>query len=191
MKSSGLSRVILTLISFAIMSCLPAFEALAQNSPPKDSNSEHWVVVTFFTSSDCPFCENVKELLEDLKTRFPIRTDVFDINQPDGYDLFSKVGAAHKDKSFAVPLVIVGNEVMIGQSEIYGGIEKTIRLCQTSKESVPLIKELTLDASLRHTSEKIGRKKVVSGTRPNDPEVSGQQEAANSPKIKIINDKPD
>ena len=191
MKSSGLSRVILTLISSAIMSCLPAFEALAQNSPPKDSNSEHLVVVTFFTSSDCPFCENVKELLEDLKTRFPIKTDVFDINQPDGYDLFSKVGAVHKDKSFAVPLVIVGNEVMIGQSEIYGGIENKIRLCETSKESVPSFKELTPDASRSHISEKIVRKKVVSGAKPNDPEVSGQQEATNSPKIKIINDKPD
>ncbi|MFH0958970.1 MAG: glutaredoxin domain-containing protein [Pseudomonadota bacterium] len=188
MKRYVLSNIICALIGSAIMSCVAPVEGFSQNRLPKDSNSQDIIAVTFFTSSECPFCDNIKELLEDLKTRFPIRTDVFDINEPYGYDLFSKIGSVHKEKKVAVPLVIVGKEIMVGQSEIFGKIEKTIRLRQTSKEHIPSVRELAKENSRSAFSDKAERQKV--GAEPNHSKNSKDQKATNSHKIKIISDNP-
>ncbi len=190
MKPSIAPRIVPALIGLLMMICFYPFSGLAQDLPPKDSKPEKIIVVTLFTSSDCPFCDHVKELLEDLKTTFPIKTDVFDINQPADYDLFSKVGSLYKHKNFAVPLVIVGNEVMVGQSEIFGGIEKTIRLWETSKESPPSIRELALEASRGATSGKIGPQKVESDPKLNNSKNSRLQNNSKPHKLKIISDNP-
>ena len=190
MKPSIVPRILPALIGLVMMIFLYPFSGLAQNLPPKGSKPEKIIVVTLFTSSDCPVCDRVKVLLEDFKTTFPIKIDVFDINQPDDYDLFLKIGSLYKHKHFAVPLVIVGNEVMVGQSEIFGGIEKTVRLWQTSKESPPSIRELALEASRGATPEKIGPQKVVSDPKSNNSKNSRLQNNSKPHKLKIISDNP-
>ena len=121
------------ILCFWLLGSLEA-QALAENP----SEPAQIIVVTVFTSSECPYCENVKELLDDLKTQIPIKTEIFDINKPNDYDLYLKIEATHKNARFAVPLVIVGDKVLIGQSEIFGKLETTIKALQASRQTNPL-----------------------------------------------------
>jgi thiol-disulfide isomerase/thioredoxin len=160
---------------------------LAQASPESNSDSDKTIVVTFFESSECPFCENVKELVDDLKTQLPIKTKIFDINRPDDYDLFCKIEATHSPMKFAVPLVIVGDIVLMGQSEIFSKLEDTIKRLQVSNSSN------SRDLRPEHPeNSKVTNKKRSHGITE-DPKLeypvppSAQQEQ-NSHKIKIVND---
>ncbi|MGC8605814.1 MAG: glutaredoxin domain-containing protein [Desulfomonilaceae bacterium] len=159
----------------------------AQSSALVDSESDQTVVVTIFTSSQCPYCENVKELLDDLKTEFPIKTKIFDINNPHDYDLYCKIQATHKNLKFAIPLAIVGDSVFIGQSEIYANLEKAVKSLKASGEMNPL------------NSKNVTNEKSNSVHRPNHHEASvdsqrkHEHQTANAQrrqthKMKIIND---
>lgn len=164
------------LTKFIILSCLLFNVGFAQASSESNSDSDNTIVVTFFESSDCPFCENVKELVDDLKTQLPIKTKIFDINRPDDYDLFSKIEATRSPMKFAVPLVIVGDTVLMGQSEIFSKLEDTIKRLQASN----------LENS-KAPSKKNPPKITGDPKRDQPVPVSAQQEQT-SHKIKIMND---
>ncbi|MGC8657468.1 MAG: hypothetical protein ACP5U1_00170 [Desulfomonilaceae bacterium] len=160
----------------------------AQTPVGTDPETAQTVVVTLFTSSHCPYCENVKELVADLKTELPIRTKIFDINNPSDYDLYCKVEATHKKIKFAVPLVIVGDHILIGQSEIFANLEKTVRKYQYSSHN-PLEEETEPPSSSSKTHHTHAHHKV---------RISSKDELAASPhhkekharfnKISIISD---
>ena len=171
---------------FILCFCLlgsPETQTFAENS----SDSAHAIVVTVFTSSECPYCENVKELLDDLKTQVPIKTEIFDINKPDDYDLYLKIEATHKNARFAVPLVIVGNKILIGQSEIFGQLETTVKALKASPDTNPLS---VMPDSLEN-SKKVQMKNhhKVAGASKKETETSPPgQHQTKSQKIRIIND---
>jgi thiol-disulfide isomerase/thioredoxin len=185
------SKFILAVLFCVIIICFHWPEVIAQTDKTRESNPDKIIVVTFFTSSDCPFCDTVKEFLEDLKTRFAIETIVHDINNPDDYDLFSKIEASRKDANLGVPLVIVGDEFMVGRSTIFQKIEDTIRVLKTSTTPVPLVKELEQHALRNVPSSRNGNTKIaVSAGSKKSADPTGQA-SKNSRKIKIIVDDPD
>lgn len=170
------------ILCFWLLGSLEA-QALAENP----SEPAQIIVVTVFTSSECPYCENVKELLDDLKTQFPIKTEIFDINKPNDYDLYLKIEATHKNARFAVPLVIVGDKVLIGQSEIFGKLETTIKALQASRQTNPLFGM----ADSSENSKKVQKKnhhKVAGGSKKENETSTPSQHETNSQRIKIIND---
>jgi glutaredoxin len=84
-----------------------------------------WVV--FFASRDCPHCESARDLLRTLQKRYPIRLKQYEIDRPDDYALFHKLGEIHSEKGFGVPLILVGESIIEGEEKIIQNLEKTIR----------------------------------------------------------------
>jgi thiol-disulfide isomerase/thioredoxin len=84
-----------------------------------------WVV--FFSSKDCPKCAHVNRLIHALARRYPLRIRKYGIEKPKNYDLFEKLEAIHSDDGFAVPLVILGETILMGEGAISEHLEGTIR----------------------------------------------------------------
>ncbi len=99
-----------------------AVESAAAKRPPKPTV---WVV--FFGSSDCPHCARVKRLLTALTQTYPVKIKRFDIDRPDHYRLFERLEAVHGETEFKVPLVIVGDSILIGERRIGNDLEKRVR----------------------------------------------------------------
>lgn len=191
MKWNVRLKFIFAILFCVVMICFHWPEVFAQTEKTRDSNSDKIIVVTFFTSSDCPFCDTVKEFLEDLKTRFAIETIVHDINNADDYDLFSKIEASRKDTNLGVPLVIVGDEFMVGRSAIFQKIEDTIRGLKTSTTPVPLVKELQQHALRNVTSSRNGDPRIAVSAGSKKSADSTGQGSKDLRKIKIIVDDTD
>ncbi len=89
-----------------------------------------WVVLFF--SGDCPHCRGVEKFLEAMKKKYPIRLKQFNTDQSRDYDLFSKLEEIHGEEKFAVPLVMVGDTILIGEDRILRDLEKTVRQLRDS-----------------------------------------------------------
>lgn len=85
------------------------------------------VGVVFFSSRNCPLCKNVKELLQNMKGTYPIRVKTFDIESEADYLLFERLESIHGRGKFSVPLIMLGDTILIGEDEIAGKLEKTVR----------------------------------------------------------------
>jgi glutaredoxin len=176
MTNASHLRAILILAVCVAFLAVTFGSAPAQKSSKAGPEMDKTVVVTVFTSSECPFCENVKELVDDLKTTLPIKIEMFDINRPADYDLFSKIEATHKGERFAVPLVIVGDTVLMGQSQIFGKLEDTIRKAEVNGTS--------------RVGTKLNHKKIAADEAPSGHGAQSNKLQSESSKMKIINDDP-
>jgi thiol-disulfide isomerase/thioredoxin len=84
-----------------------------------------WLV--YFLSSDCVKCEHVKKLIDGLKAKYPVKTKSFDIDQKANNELMQRLQSIHSDRKFAVPLVMVGETVLMGEKEISAKLEGAVR----------------------------------------------------------------
>ena len=114
-----------------------AFARDAANSKiPRDKSV--WLV--FFSSKDCGRCGHVKDLIDALSGEYPLKVKTFDISRPDDYALFGRVEAIHARKKFAVPLVLVGDSILIGEKRITARLEKTVsRLTRGGGAALPYL----------------------------------------------------
>lgn len=103
---------------------LSVAHSTALNSGEKRKNT---VTMIFFLSRDCPKCETIKDLIEILQVRYPLRVRRFDISKEDGYAVFKAVESIHGARSFAVPLVMLGESILIGEQEIADKLEKAVK----------------------------------------------------------------
>ena len=60
-----------------------------------------------------------------LKTQYALRVKDFDVDTETDYALFKRVEAIHAAEKFSVPLVLVGESILMGEDEITGKLEKT------------------------------------------------------------------
>ena len=174
MTNASHLKAILILVACLAFIAGTVGSAPAQKSSKAAPDIDKTVVVTVFTSSECPFCENVKELVDDLKTTLPIKIEMFDINQPADYDLFSKIEATHKGERFAVPLIIVGDTVLMGQSQIFSKLEDTIRKAEINGTS--------------KIGTKPNHKKIAADEAPSGHAAQSNKRQLESNKMTIIND---
>ena len=98
----------------------------ASAAPTKGKAAKNAVGIVFFAAHDCPRCENVKDLMKVLKARYPLRVKDFDVDKEADYALFKRIEAIHAADKFAVPLVMVGESILMGEDEITGKLEKTV-----------------------------------------------------------------
>jgi hypothetical protein len=91
------------------------------------SRSTGTVWLVFFSSKDCSHCASVGELIEALENDFPVRVKAFDIGREEDYALFTRLEAIHAQKRFSVPLILVGDSILMGEREIAGKLEPTVR----------------------------------------------------------------
>ncbi len=118
-----LIRYVGTLILTIVFFCVGAAGVGTANAKA----SKNTVSVVFFAAHDCPRCESVKDLMKVLKTQYALRVKDFDVDTETDYALFKRVEAIHAAEKFSVPLVLVGESILMGEDEITGKLEKTIR----------------------------------------------------------------
>jgi len=100
---------------------------LTQAAHDAASRSTSTVWLAFFSSKDCPHCASARELIEALENDFPLRVKAFDISLDEDYALFSRLEAIHARKRFSVPLILVGDSILMGEREIARKLEPTVR----------------------------------------------------------------
>jgi glutaredoxin len=72
-----------------------------------------WIVV--FYEEGCPDCAQVEELLEGLTSELPASAIVrYDIAGPEALDLLMELAEAYEVETSSVPVVFVGDEVVLG-----------------------------------------------------------------------------
>jgi hypothetical protein len=115
----GLCLVLAFSCSLSVLAAAAGHQASRKKSAPV------WIV--FFSSHDCPRCESVKLLLEDLKSTYAVRTRVFDVARERDYALLRRLESIHSDGEFAVPLIMVGESILQGEDEISAKLEDTVK----------------------------------------------------------------
>lgn len=98
----------------------------AASSGAKDRKRKTvWLV--FFSSTACPRCPPVKDLIRGLKKTYPVRIKSFDVDSEKDYQLFTRLESIHSQGKFSVPLVMVGESILMGESEISKNLERLVR----------------------------------------------------------------
>jgi glutaredoxin len=84
-----------------------------------------WAVI--FSSSDCGKCEKTRKLIDNLKKKYPVRTKTFNIDRDKDRVIYKRLEAIHARDKFSVPVVLVGDSVLVGEKEISGKLEKIVK----------------------------------------------------------------
>jgi glutaredoxin len=125
-----MNRIVLSFLRyFAIVALTITFvgSGSAEAAKVKGKAAKHSVAMVFFAAHDCPRCEHVKDLVKVLKARYQLKVKDFDVDKDADYALFKRVEAIHASDKFAVPLILVGESILMGEDEITGKLEKTVR----------------------------------------------------------------
>lgn len=122
-RSSFLLRAGSILIVLLMLLSWNAAECAAKRT--KKKRVSVWVV--FFSSKDCSRCMSVNKFIRVLRKRYPVRLKKLNIDKPRDYALFERLEAIHAEERFAVPLVMVGQDILMGEDEITGKLERIVR----------------------------------------------------------------
>jgi hypothetical protein len=69
-----------------------------------------------------------------------VRVKTFDIDRPEDCRLFDRLEAIHGESKFAVPMVMLGESILIGEETIIKNLEKTVqRLSCAGGASLPYL----------------------------------------------------
>jgi len=97
-----------------------------------------WLV--FFSSRNCPKCATVKQLIRSMRKEYPLKVRLFDIGKQPDYELMERLEAIHSANKFSVPLVLVGDEILMGEDDITAHLEQTVsRLADTGGAPLPYL----------------------------------------------------
>jgi len=137
---SSTRSVFFVLLGLAI-ALMQAFAAsgFAETRPrAKEKAGKVWLV--YFFASDCEKCGHVKMLIEALKASYPVRVKAFDVDQKPNYELMQRLQAIHSKRKFAVPLVMLGETILMGEAEISAKLESAVRkLAHSGGSPVPYL----------------------------------------------------
>jgi glutaredoxin len=92
-----------------------------------DRTRTNVVGLVFFFSRDCPHCDRALDLLEAIKKDFPVKVKKYDIDNKADYELFIKLERIHSQGKFSVPLIMLGDSILIGENDIIANLEPTVR----------------------------------------------------------------
>lgn len=86
----------------------------------------HPVHALLFYSKDCKLCLNVKPLVKYVNSWPNVKFKFLDIGKVDNYRIFSRMEDIHGARAFVTPLIMVGDNILIGEKEIKANLEKTV-----------------------------------------------------------------
>jgi len=92
---------------------------------PGEKAATVWLV--FFSSKGCSKCAVVKQLIRSLEREYPLKVRAFDIDKQSHYDLMERLEAIHSKDKFSVPLVLIGDTILMGDDDITAHLEMTVR----------------------------------------------------------------
>lgn len=117
------SRWICALMQAVCLLCL--FGSL-EDADAAGKRGEVWLV--FFSSDECPLCSNVDMLVNGLSTKYPLKVKKFSVERRADYALLERLQGIHSDgREFGVPLVMVGEQILVGETEIAAKLEPSVR----------------------------------------------------------------
>lgn len=151
MNRNRLLLSILGATAIAVL-CLTLFPAVAQPGTPAKSAQTRggFVWILFASSDDCPRCEGVTEFLRVLKKKYPVRTKKLDMGREQDRALLRRLEAIHAEKKFAVPLIMVGDSILMGESEISEKLEPTVsKLARKGGAALPYLGPTAKDRKSR------------------------------------------
>ncbi|MEW6347771.1 MAG: thioredoxin family protein [Thermodesulfobacteriota bacterium] len=90
------------------------------------------VGLVFFGAGGCPSCAHVKHLLSALSSQYPLHIKTFDTDKPEDNALLDRLERIHARNGFSVPLVLVGESILMGEGEITEKLEPIVRDLSTS-----------------------------------------------------------
>ncbi len=106
------------------------------------ADEEPWIVVFF--DEGCPDCAQIEEVLEGLTSELPESAIVrYDVSDAESLDLLMELATAYEVEVSTVPVVFVGEEVVLGagraqEFELRNAIgECTIRGCPSPLARAP------------------------------------------------------
>jgi len=121
----------------AVCVCTPTARAEPANG------SEVPQCIYFFYSKNCYTCVEANNYLKSLETKYPLLEVVrFEIQNRTNYDLLIEFYRFHNISTYRWPVVFIGNELLVGNSEIQRGLEpllanKTGWVCPSPNSTVP------------------------------------------------------
>jgi len=117
-KSCALLRLVVGLwIMRLCLAAIPAFSGADAAAP---------VQLEFFWAKDCPHCEAVKDLIQMFQKNYHIKVKDVDVDTQKGYQEFVRVGQRFRKDPPAVPLIVIGGQVLMGEAEIKANLEQKI-----------------------------------------------------------------
>ena len=95
---------------------------------PAQGTGTSTVTVYYFYGKECPHCENVRPYIESLQKKYPdVNFQVLEIwHDTTNKALADLMNHNLNEQQSLVPEVIVGNVVLMGETEISTRLEKTI-----------------------------------------------------------------
>lgn len=122
----------------SLIICLPVLMTAGAHAGSDEKRNPVWIA--FFSSKNCPKCTVVKQIIREMRSGYPIKVREFDIGKRSHYDLMVKLEAIHSDKEFAVPLVLVGDTILMGEDEITSRLEPIVgRLADSGGSPLPYL----------------------------------------------------
>lgn len=86
--------------------------------------------VLYFYKTDCPNCEKVKPLIEELELKYNL--NITKINAAEDPDTCIQCAACH-NVSASVPMIVLSHYALVGRTEINDGFEEIIKICQDNQ----------------------------------------------------------
>jgi glutaredoxin len=138
MISSHSLRLYWLVLILTLPALLPALQSAHARAGSKPRHGTVWIA--FFSSRDCPVCKNVKRLTNSLKKKYPVRVKLFDIDKPADYALLARLEGIHTAKGFSIPLLMLGETILMGEDRISNRLEKTVRaLARSGGSTLPYL----------------------------------------------------
>jgi hypothetical protein len=128
-------RLISRVCTIFLLGFLVALPVLTEGAQLKNRKGTVWAV--FFVSHDCAKCEAAKELVEVLQLRYPLRVKRYDISKESDYAVYRAMEAIHSDKGFFVPLILVGDKILMGEHEILDNLESAVKKLHVAGGTAP------------------------------------------------------
>lgn len=119
--------------ALVVVACFLFFLYSSADSAPGAGKKKRGIVwVVLFFSEDCPHCERVRDLLKALDGRYSVRLKMFNIDNETDYAVYSRLEKLHPVEKLAVPLIMVGDKILIGENQIVAALEETVRRLDVS-----------------------------------------------------------
>ncbi len=129
-----------------ILALAHAFAWAGTRDSAKSSDKPGTVWAVIFSSSDCASCEKAMKLVGNLKRKYPVRIKNFNIDHDRDKAIYKQLEAIHTRGRFSVPVIMVGESVLVGEKEISGKLEKIVKkLAGSGGSQLPYLGPLESD----------------------------------------------
>ena len=128
-KKIPLSVVLLALVVLGCVIILGSNLLNAAPSPKMPADTETTLTAIYFYGNGCSACEKIKPLIADIQARYPeLRIEMLEVNgNRTNWDTFVTMRRnGFNNTTWALPTIFVGNDILVGQTEIKDHFEEII-----------------------------------------------------------------